>query len=221
MRHRGTTMTVLAALTVTVGLGACAARDGSAGTTATAATPLTAPAISVVRGTEPGTTAVPDMSSTTVADTTVATTDAPARTTVPSTAPRNTVAPPTSTPIRTPSTTAPRTPVPPTTNAPVRTTTPPAPARTAVVDNGVVDINGNVRSATEVVENCGSMQTYTLTMWVRYDNGETARYSYSVAPKPNAVPTAGWRFDPYGLPLAHRIVSDFDPELTYMRCTSY
>jgi len=78
-----------------------------------------------------------------------------------------------------------------------------------------------VRSANEVVENCGSMQTYTFTMWVRYDNGETARYPYSVTPKPNAVPTAGWRFDPYGLPLAHRIVSDFDPELTYMRCTSY
>jgi hypothetical protein len=223
-------MTVLAALTMSVGLGACAARDGSAGTAvATSAVPLTAPAVSVVSDTEPGaststepdTTAVPDMSSTTVADTAVATTAAPARTTASSTPPRNTVAPATSTPVRTPSTTAPRTTVPPTTNAPVRTTTPPAPARTAVVDNGVVDINGNVRSATEVVENCGSMRTYTFTMWVRYDNGETARYPYSVTPNPNAVPMTGWRFDPYGLPLAHRIIAEFDPELTYMRCTSY
>jgi hypothetical protein len=78
-----------------------------------------------------------------------------------------------------------------------------------------------VRSATEVVENCGSMQTYTFTMWVRYDNGETARYPVTTVVNPDAIPIRGWRFDPYGLPLAHRIVNEFDPELTYMRCTSY
>jgi len=69
-----------------------------------------------------------------------------------------------------------------------------------------------------VVENCGSMQTYTFTMWVRYDNGETARYPYTTVVNPDAVPIRGWRFDPYGLPLAHRIVAQFDPELAYMRC---
>ena len=75
-----------------------------------------------------------------------------------------------------------------------------------------------MRSATEVVENCGSMQTYTFTMWVRYDNGETERYPYTTVVNPAAVPIRGWRFDPYGLPLAHRIVAMFDPELAYMRC---
>jgi hypothetical protein len=100
-----------------------------------------------------------------------------------------------------------------------RSTTPATTApRTSVVDNGVVDLAGVVRSAPDDVENCGSMQTYTFTMWVRYDNGETARYPYTVVPNPNAVPITGWRFDPYGLPLAHRMVNMFDPELAYMRC---
>lgn len=100
-----------------------------------------------------------------------------------------------------------------------RSTTPATTApRTSVVDNGVVDLTGVVRSAPGDVENCGSMQTYTFTMWVQYDNGETERYPYTTVVNPAAVPIRGWRFDPYGLPLAHRIVSMFDPELAYMHC---
>lgn len=100
---------------------------------------------------------------------------------------------------------------------PVATT----PSRKSVINNGVVDLDGVQRGADEIVENCGSMQTFSFIMWVRYDNGDTARFTYTIKPNPEAVPTSGWRFDPWGLPLAHRIVTDFDSGLPYMRCSSY
>lgn len=65
------------------------------------------------------------------------------------------------------------------------------------------------------------MQTITFTLWVRYDNGDLARYVYSIVPNPDAIPTKLWRFDPSGLPLAHPMISDFDPGLPFMRCSAY
>lgn len=78
-----------------------------------------------------------------------------------------------------------------------------------------------MRRADETVENCGSMKTITFTLWVRYDNGDLARYVYSIVPNPDAIPTTLWRFDPSGLPLAHPIISDFDPGLPFIRCSPY
>ena len=53
------------------------------------------------------------------------------------------------------------------------------------------------------------------------DNGDLARYVYSIVPNPEAIPTTLWRFDPSGLPLAHPMISDFDPGLPFIRCSAY
>jgi hypothetical protein len=92
-----------------------------------------------------------------------------------------------------------------------------------VVNVGVVDIHGTVHmwngpDDVMVIPECGSKNPYIFTMRFEYDNGEIDTITKELFPGPDANPTRGWFFDPWGFELPVPVRVSWRDGADYMVC---